>query len=97
MNSNLWAQIYADVTGLPIKKTTTPEATALGSAIIGAVACGAYKGFIEAADNMVIFGDEVKPNMENYKKYKFMVDEYIKTYYALRESQYSVNDYIKDL
>jgi hypothetical protein len=35
--------------------------------------------------------------MENYKKYKFIVDEYIKTYYALRESQYAVNDYIKDL
>ena len=97
MNSNLWTQIYADVTGLPIKKTTTPEATALGSAIIGAVSCGTYGGFVEAADNMVIFGDEVKPNMENYKKYKFIVDEYIKTYFALRESQYAVNDYIKNI
>ena len=37
-NSKLWTQIYADVTGLPIRKTTNPEATSLGSAILAAVA-----------------------------------------------------------
>jgi len=97
MNSKVWAQIYADVIGVPIKKTTNPEATSLGSAIIGAVASGIYKNFVEAADNMVTFGEEVKPNMQNYKKYKFIVDEYIKTYYALRESQYAINEYIKEI
>ena len=30
MNSKIWTQIYADVTGLPIRKTTNPEATSLG-------------------------------------------------------------------
>jgi ribulose kinase len=96
MNSKIWTQIYADVTGLPIKKTTNPEATSLGSAIIAAVGSGIYKGFVEAADIMVTLGEEVRPDMENYRKYKFIVDEYIKTYYALRESQYAINDYIKD-
>jgi ribulose kinase len=97
MNSKIWTQIYADVAGLPIRKTTNPEATSLGAAIIAAVASGFYKGFVEAADNMVTFADEVKPNMDNHLKYKVLVDEYIKTYYALRESQYLLDDYIKDL
>ncbi|MHB8276289.1 MAG: FGGY-family carbohydrate kinase [Candidatus Humimicrobiaceae bacterium] len=91
MNSKLWIKIYADVIGLPIKKTKNLEATSLGSAIIGAIASKAYKDFIEAADNMVVFGDEVKPNIENHNKYKLYVDEYIKTYYSLKESQYNLN------
>ena len=69
----------------------------MGSAIIAAVASGVYKGFVEAADNMVTFADKVKPNMDNHRKYKVIVDEYIKTYYALRESQYLIDDYIKGL
>ena len=97
MKSKVWSQIYADVTGLPINKTTNSEATSLGSAIIASVAAGIYKGFVEAADNMVTFGEEVKPNMSNYKKYSFMVNEYIKTYHALRESQYAINTYIQNI
>jgi len=97
MNSRVWAQIYADVSGLPIKKTTNPEATCLGSAIIAAVGSGKYRNMVEAADNMVEFGDAVKPDMKNHEKYKFFVDQYKKTYNALREDIYRTNDYIKNL
>ena len=96
-SSKIWTSIYADVTGLPIRKTTSSEATSLGSAIIAAVASGIYSGFVQAADNMVTFADEVKPDMDNHAKYKVFVNEYIKTYYSLRESQYLINDYIKGL
>lgn len=97
MNSKLWTQIYADVTGLPIKKTTNPEATSLGSAILGSVAAGKYSSIIEAADNMVQFGEEVKPNMKNHKKYKFFLDQYILTYHSLKNSIYKTNEYIQNL
>lgn len=97
MNSKLWAQIYADVTGLPIKKTTNPEATSLGSAILASVAAGKYNNIKQAAENMVQFGEEVKPNIENYKKYKFFVDQYIRTYHSLKELIYETNDYIQNL
>ncbi len=96
MNSKLWAQIYSDVTGLPIKKTTNPEATSLGAAILASVASGKYKSVSEAADKMVKFGEEVKPNMENYKKYKFFVEQYIKTYHSLKDEIRKTNEYIKN-
>lgn len=95
MNSKIWGHIYADVTGLPIKKTTNPEATLLGSAILASVAAKKYKNLTEAANNMAEFGDEVKPNIENHKKYKFFVDQYQKTYHALKESIYETNEFIK--
>jgi ribulose kinase len=97
MNSRLWTQIYADVTGLPIKKTSNPEATCLGSAIIASVAAGKYKDMVEAADNMVKFGEEIKPDLINHEKYKFFVQQYKNTYEALKEDIYRTNDFIKGL
>ncbi len=94
MNSDLWAQIYSDVTGLPIKKTTNIEATSLGAAILASVAAKKYSSITEAADNMVQFGGEVKPNMENYKRYKFFVDQYIKMYHSLKDDIRETNKYI---
>jgi ribulose kinase len=87
--SKLWLQIYADVTGLPIKKTTTSEAAALGSAILSAVAAGKYNSITEAADKMVKFKETVVPNMDNHKKYKFFIDHYEGTYSTLKDSAHT--------
>jgi hypothetical protein len=46
---------------------------------------------------MVQFGKSIKPDMKNHKKYKFFVDQYEKTYLALREEIYKTNDFIKNL
>jgi len=93
-HSKLWLQIYADVTGLPIKKTTTSEAAALGSAILGAVAAGKYNSISEAADKMVKFKETVSPNMKNNEKYKFYVDQYERTYSALKDSAHEISSLI---
>lgn len=94
MKSKLWTQIYADVTGLPIKITTNPEATTLGSAILGGIAAGKFNNVKEAADKMVEFGEKVMPNIENHKKYRFFVDQYIKTYHSLKDNIYETNKFI---
>ncbi len=51
--SRLWLQIKADVLRRPIVTTACPEATALGAAILGAVAAGDFSVATEAADTMV--------------------------------------------
>jgi len=94
--SKLWLQIYADVTGLPIKKTTTLEAAALGSAILGAVSAGKYNSIAEAADKMVKFKETVVPNMDNHKKYKFFIDQYEGTYSTLKDSAYTMSTHISN-
>lgn len=95
--SKLWLQIYSDVTVLPIKTTTTPEAAALGSAILGAVGAGRYNSIVEAASKMVKFKDVINPDMNNHNKYKFFVDQYINTYKSLKNSMYEIDEYVSSL
>ncbi|MDK2896697.1 MAG: hypothetical protein PWP04_817 [Candidatus Atribacteria bacterium] len=92
--SELWPQIYADVTGLPIKKTATAEAAALGSAILGAVAASKYNDVREAANKMVKFKETIFPNGQANKDYGFWVEQYENTYLALKDSAYEINNYV---
>jgi len=91
--SELWAQIYADVTGIPIKLTTNPEATTLGSAILGGMAAKKFNNLNEAADKMVKYKETILPNKENHEKYKYLLDRYVETYESLRENIYKISDF----
>jgi L-ribulokinase len=50
--SPLTMQIYADVTGRPMKVSRSAQTCALGSAIAGAVVAGAHKNFADAQKKM---------------------------------------------
>ena len=52
-------QIYADVMGRPIAISRSAQTAALGSAIAGAVAAGAYPSFAEATDAMTALNPRV--------------------------------------
>ncbi|MBQ6471178.1 MAG: hypothetical protein IJJ33_04280 [Victivallales bacterium] len=67
--SRLWLQIKADVLRRPIVTTACPEATALGAAILGAVAAGDFTVATEAADTMVkpALRIEPGPDAERYE------------------------------
>lgn len=83
--SRLWMQIHADVSNIPISLTAVPDAPALGSAILGAVAAGCYKDMQVAADNMVKVVGRITPNAAAHEEYKFYVDKYINTYPRLQD------------
>ncbi len=51
--SDLWCQIIADVTGKPVHRAYSPEATALGAGILAASAAGLFPGVRQAAQSMV--------------------------------------------
>ena len=56
-------QIYADIMGRPIAISRSAQTAALGSAIAGAVAAGAYPSFAEATDAMTALDPRVfQPN-----------------------------------
>jgi L-ribulokinase len=74
-------QIYADVTGMPIKISGSSQAPALGSAIFGAVAAGKQNGgydtVFEAADKMGKIKDVIyTPKAENAAVYDKLYAEY---------------------
>lgn len=99
----LLRQIYADVTGRPIKLAASPQSAALGAAMHAAVAAGVFVDIHTAADVMGKLSDEVvMPNPENkalydalYADYKLLYDYFgrgandvMKRLKALRRQQY---------
>ncbi len=70
-------QIYADVIGKEIKVPDIKQAGAIGSAIFGAFAGGAYSTVKDAVAGMVNLREKTySPNLENTKKYKPIYEEY---------------------
>jgi len=74
----LMMQIYADVTGREIRISGSPQAPALGSAIFGAVAAGAFDSVSEAAARMGKVKDLVyRPNPKAHEMYSRLFAEYL--------------------
>ncbi len=51
--SDTWLQIKADVTGRPVRRVLVPEATALGAALLAAVAAGTFADLADAVRQTV--------------------------------------------
>ena len=60
--SPIWCQLYADITGLPVRIPAEKEAACLGAAMIAAVADGKYADFAVASKELVSFSKEYTPN-----------------------------------
>jgi L-ribulokinase len=80
--NKLLMQIYADVTGLPIRVSASRQTPALGSAMFGAVAAGkglgGYDSIYDAAKVMAHLKEVVYiPNPENQKIYEKLYSEYV--------------------
>jgi sugar (pentulose or hexulose) kinase len=83
--SDLWMQMHADVSGLPISFTRVGDAPALGSAILASVGASVYPDIKEAAKNMVRTERSIEPDEERHEEYKFYVNKYVETYPKMRE------------
>lgn len=83
--SKLWMQIHADVSNIPITLTAVPDAPALGSAILGAVAAGCYGDVQTAADHMVQVAGRITPDPAAHAEYQYYAEKYIQTYPCLQE------------
>ncbi len=76
-NNKLLLQIYADILGVPIEVAASPQSSALGAAILGAVAGGAHPTIADAADKMAPPPERViRPIGENQIVYSRLYQEY---------------------
>jgi len=93
-------QIYADVTGRPMKVSRSAQTCALGSAIAAAVVGGAYKNFADAQKAMTGIKPRVfKPNPKAHAVYKELYVVYRKLHDALGTPDWngSLYDVMKQL
>jgi L-ribulokinase len=75
--SALTMQIYADVTGRPMKVSRSAQTCALGSAIAGAVVAGAHKNFAVAQKKMTGLKPKIyRPNPKSHKIYRELYSIY---------------------
>lgn len=88
--SDLWMQIHADVSNLPMTFTEVQEGPLLGSAMLAAIGAGIYPDLAAAAQNMVHVSDVVEPNPEAVEAYRFYTERYLETYPALKETMHKV-------
>lgn len=85
--SPLWLQLHADVLQVPIEVTQVPDAPALGSAILGGVACGAFDDVHAGIAAMVHARETVTPDAGKAQVYADLAADYVRLYEALRETR----------
>jgi L-ribulokinase len=99
----LLMQIYADITGRPMKISRSDQTPALGAAVFAAVAAGEKAGgydSVEAAQKaMVGIGREYRPIEENHQVYRRLYSVYRQMHDAFGTQQWSGQMYnvMKDL
>jgi xylulokinase len=67
--SDLWCQIMADITAVPVMRSTTAEVTCLGAGILAAVAAGWFPDARTAASAMTEKTTRFEPNAERMVNY----------------------------
>jgi autoinducer 2 (AI-2) kinase len=80
----MWAQILADVHGVPVRVPVVKESTALGAAICAGLGAGIY-GSLEDADRLVRFERTVEPDPGAVAAYEELYPEWLTAYERLLE------------
>jgi L-ribulokinase len=93
-------QIYADVTGRPMKVSRSAQTCALGSAVAAAVVAGAHNDFATAQKRMTGLKPRVfKPNAKAHATYKRLYVLYRKLHdaFGTKEGSGNLYDVMKEL
>jgi ribulokinase len=88
--SELWMQLHADVSNVPISITREPEAPALGAATLASVGAGIHPDIATAAAEMVHVERTIDPDPDRHQQYRFYMDRYTELYPQVRDVMHRV-------
>jgi xylulokinase len=83
--SDLWLQLKADITGIPIAVPEVTEAAGFGAAILGGVAAGIYSDTTDVIDSLLKIKKTYYPNPENQNLFDERYLIYKQLYPAVKE------------
>ncbi|MDR2343818.1 MAG: autoinducer-2 kinase [Spirochaetaceae bacterium] len=93
--SGLWAQILADVLGMPVRTPVVKEASALGAALLAGFGVGMFGDVKISAGKLVKMEREFTPNAENHGVYTAAYSDWQKAYAAhLKLSDEGITKYM---
>lgn len=67
--SDLWCQIFADISGCPVRRPIQEDATLTGTAILASVELGIFDNIVEATGAMLQNGDIFQPDSRRTETY----------------------------
>jgi xylulokinase len=82
--SRLWAQIRADVTGLPVERSAVSDSSAVGAAILAAVAAGQVRDVAAGAAAAGAVADVIEPQVALHGIYDDMYGRYRRLFDSLK-------------
>ena len=82
--SDLWLQIHADTSGLPIRVPASADAPSTGAAVLAAHGAGHFASIDEGIAAMVRPGRVVDPDPANVARYAEIYDRYLRLYPAAK-------------
>jgi len=74
--SPLWAQLVADISGLPVRIPAVADLACVGAAIIAAVGSGTYDNIETACRSFAVEEKVLKPNLEKHKRFVPLFNAY---------------------
>ena len=92
-------QIYADITGRPMKISRSDQTPALGAAIFAAVAAGIYDNVGQAQRTMTGTKQEYNPDPGNHKIYSLLYALYRQLHdgFGIKNGKQNMYNVMKDL
>lgn len=91
-NSELFLQIYADVSDIRIRIPKDHQSVCLGSAIAAAVACGEYPDLPSAVEAMVRFEKIIDPDEKRHRQYQRLFARYASVYPEFKDWMHKTAD-----
>lgn len=88
--SPLWRQIIADVLGVPLKRSTQDEQTAVGAALLAGVGAGLYPDLAHAVQRVQHYADATLPDPAAQAFYDDLYSLYQAAYPALQSTMHSL-------
>ena len=93
-NNDFWNQVQADIYGLPVETIVCRESTALGAAIICAVAAGMYESYKDASEHMTRVLKRYEPEAHRAAAYDRIYDIWNDCYLDLSQKSFrKIYDY----
>ena len=83
-HADVWNQIKADVTGVPVRTTAIRESAALGAAILAGQSVGAFADAADGVGRLVRFDRVYEPDPERHARYAEVRGRYLKLLDAAR-------------